>query len=440
MGTLLDEKDADKGQKMTEKTEAPETGSKGMYLTPEKPLDLSSVDSDLFSAILSGEVEFVRSRFRGNDRMSDAEAVLMIRTRRAEEEKSYAKHVAAEHYQQEQEDPAKKIGTAFFGGMTYDAFMRNMSRPDNGQTRQGIPEADMFGGYIMGARYFDAYGGAYDQHGYQFANGNYKTAAGDLFDMAKGIITLLDGREIKLAPEIAKNGREVMIMEKTLMDIAIDEFDQLQAKTANDLETPSLKGSLMNTGEDAKPSANALDVGAPTGAAMATTSGIAAAALHVAAPAAVAAVAGTSTSAIDMNAAFANDEAFRAAASYEEGGGLSRMNKGRPGSEVGMRMAAVFVFENAAAGHTGDELCHVHKHQEHRVRQAVRDSYKGRKVMEKLNDHNHMNNSSTALSGARADFYAGTADSVKAIIGNVMSDNKVGSIPLYHSNKPNFSL
>ncbi len=442
MGTLLDEKDGDKGQNMTEKTETQAPAAKGIFISPDKPLDLGSVDSDLFSAILSGEVEFVRSRFRGNDRMSDAEAILMIRTRRAEEEKVYAKHVAAEHYQQEQEDPSKKIGTAFFGGMTYDAFMRNQSRPDNGQNRQGIPEADLFGGYIMAGRYFDAYGGAYDQHGYQYANGNYKTAAGDLFDMAKGIITLLDGREIKLAPEIAKNGREVMIAEKNVMDIVIDEFDKLQARIAAEVATPSLDGKLLNTGDDGKPSANALEVGAPTAASAmaATTGGIAAAALHVAAPAATAAVAGTSTSAMDMNAAFANDEAFRAAASYEEGGGLSRMNKGRPGSAVGMYLAQALVIENSRAGHSGEDLCKVHDHQEHRLRQAVRDSYKGHKVMKKLHDHEHVTNSSTALSGARADFYAGTADSVKAIIGNVMGDNKAGSIPTYTAKKPNFTV
>lgn len=438
MGTLLDEKDADKGQNMTEKPEPQAPASKGIFISADKPLDLGSVDSDLFSAILSGEVEFVRSRFRGNDRMSDAEAILMIRTRRAEEEKVHAKHVAAEHYKEEQEDPSKKIGAAFFGGMTYDAFMRNQSRPDDGKVRQGVPEADLFGGYYMSGRYFDAYGGAYDQHGYQYANGNYKTAVGDFFDMAKGVITLLDGREIKLAPAIAKNGREVLIMEKNLMDIAQDEFDLIQAQVAEKLATPSLAGKLLNTGDDAKPSANALEVGAPV--ATAANSGIAAAAMNVAAPAAAAAVAGLSSNAIDMNEAFANDEAFRAAASYEEGGGLSRMKKGRPGSEVGIRMAAVFVFENLQNGHSGDELCHVHKHQEHRVRQAVRDSVKGRQVMEKLHDHNHVNNASTALSGARADFYAGTTEGVKAIIGNVMGENKVGSIATYTAKKPNFTV
>ncbi|MDI1226096.1 MAG: hypothetical protein PSY14_00225 [bacterium] len=424
---------------MTDKTETQAAASKGIFISPDKPLDLGSVDSDLFSAILSGEVEFVRSRFRGNDRMSDAEAILMIRTRRAEEEKVYAKHVAAEHYQQEQEDPSKKVGAAFFGGMTYDAYMRNQSRPADGNTRQGIPEADLFGGYYMSGRYFDAYGGAYDQHGYQFANGNYKTAAGDLFDMAKGVITLLDGREIKLAPEVAKDGRAVLIMEKSVMDIAIDEFDQIQAKIAAGLSTTSLEGKLLNTGDDAKPSANALEVGAPT--ATATSGGIAAAAMHVAAPAAAAAVAGI-PSTTDMNAAFANDEAFRAAASYEEGGGLSRMKKDRPASEVGLRMAAKFIFENKVNGHTGDEMCHLHKHQEHRVRQAVRDSVKShsKNMVEKLNVHDQITQASTALSSARAGFYNGTEDSVKAIIGNVMGDNKAGSIPFNLGKKPEFKL
>lgn len=443
MGTLLDEKDADKGQKMTEKTEAPETGSKGIYLTAEKPLDLGSVDSDLFSAILAGEVEFVRSRFRGNDRMSDAEAILMIRTRRAEEEKAYTKEYAAAQFEQAQEDPSKKIGAAFFGGMTYDAYMRNMSRPEKGENRAGVPEADLFGGYFMPNGYRDAYGGTYDSYGYTFANGNYKTIAGDLFDMAKGTITLASGGAvIPLMAGLEKEGASVLKMGVQVADAFDDVFAQIEKEMAGD--TPSLAGSLLNKaadiggGDAIKPSANALEVGAPVAgaAAMATTAGISAMAMETAAPVAAAAVAHA------MGNAFEMDEASRAAASFEEGGALSRMGRKRSLKPHEVQLAQKFVFQNLKDGVPHDEACKLKHHQHKELEKIVRDEVKKHSgnVMEHLTAPEKAMMVSTALTTAKQSIYSGTAESIESIVGKIVGAPEAGAVSLNLGKKPAFKL
>lgn len=442
MGTRLDEKDADKGQNMTEKTEAPETGSKGIYLTANKPLDLGSVDSDLFSAILAGEVEFVRSRFRGNDRMSDAEAILMIRTRRAEEEKVYAKEFAAAQFEQAQEDPSKKIGAAFFGGMTYDAYMRNMSRPDKGENRVGVKEADLFGGYFMPNGYRDAFGGTYDSYGYTFANGNYKTIAGDLFDMAKGTITLASGGTvIPLMAGLEKEGASVLKMGVQVADAFDNVFAQIEKEMT---DTPSLAGSLLSkaadiSGGDAiKPSASAMDVGAPVAgaAAMATTAGISAMAMETAAPVAAAAVAHA------MGNAFEMDEASRAAASFEEGGALSRMGRKRGLKAAEVQLAQKFVFQNLKDGVPHDEACKLRTHQHKELEKMVRDEVKKHSgnVMEHLTAPEKAMMVSTALTTAKQAIYGGTAESVESIIGKIVGAPEAGAVSLNLGKKPGLKL
>lgn len=445
MGTLLDEKDGDKGQNMTEKPEPQAPAAKGIFISPNKPLDLGSVDSDLFSAILSGEVEFVRSRFRGNDRMSDAEAILMIRTRRAEEEKVYAKHVAAEHYKEEQQDPSKKIGAAFFGGMTYDAYMRNQSRPDNGQNRQGVPEADLFGGYIMPNGYRDAFGGTYDQYGYTYANGNYKTVAGDFFDMAKGTITLASGGAvIPLMAGLEKEGASVLQMGVQVADA----FDNIIAKIENgEIEIPTVAGNILKNAADIpadgdiKPSANALEVGAPvaTGgaAAMSTASGISAMAAETAAPVAASAVAST------MESAFEMDEASRAAASFEEGGALTRMGRKRGLKPHEAMLAQKFVFQNMKDGVPHSEACklkhHQHKELERMVIEEAKKNLAGQ-VMENMTAPEKALLVSSAISATKQAIYSGTAESIESIVGKIVSGPQTASTALNLGKKPSFTL
>jgi hypothetical protein len=439
MGTFLDEKDGNKGQNMTEKTDTQEPASKGVYLTPEKPLDLGSVDSDLFSAILSGEVEFVRSRFRGNDRMSDAEAILMIRTRRAEEEKVHAKQVAASQFEHAQEDPSKKVGAAFFGGMTYDSYMRNMSRPDDGKTRQGVQEADLFGGFIMAnGNYRDAFGGTYDQYGYEYANGNYKSASGDLFDMAKGIITLADGVSVvPLMAGLEKDGASVLKMTEQVKAEIAQTMDNLFSEGSELGERVSLAGKLVNTagtpsGDDIKPSASALEAGAPvTGAAVmaasATPTGMAAIAESSAQKVAVSAVAAA------MGDEFAKDEAFRAAASFDEGAAVCRLKHNGKSHVDHVHIAQMYVWRNKQAGMDHENMGQMTHEQRKELRDLVKGHAQG--VVESiLNDKTNMMNVSTALQTARDSFLDN--DDVKKMIGKIVGTPEAGSVTLNLGKKP----
>lgn len=440
MGTFLDEKDADKGQNMTEKTETPEPASKGIYISAEKPLDLGSVDSDLFSAILSGEVEFVRSRFRGNDRMSDAEAILMIRTRRAEEEKVHAKHVAASQFEQAQEDPSKKVGAAFFGGMTYDAFMRNQSRPDNGQTRQGVQDADLFGGFIMAnGNYRDAFGGTYDQYGYEYANGNYKSASGDFFDMAKGVITLADGVSvIPLMAGLEKDGASVLQMTEQVKAEIAQTMDNLFSEGSDLGERVSLAGKLINnaadTAGDTKPQASALETGAPVAgaaamamAASSTPTGMAAIAESSAQKVAVNAVAAA------MGDEFAKDEAFRAAASFDEGAAVCRLKHNGKSHMDHVHIAQMYVWRNKQAGMDHDNMGKMTHEQRKELHDLVKGHAQG--VVESiLNDKTNTLNVSTALQTARDSFLDN--DEVKKMIGKIVGAPEAGSTTLNLGKKP----
>ncbi len=443
MGTFLDEKDANKGQNMTEKTETQEPASKGIFISADKPLDLGSVDSDLFSAILSGDVEFVRSRFRGNDRMSDAEAILMIRTRRAEEEKVHAKQVATSQFETAQEDPSKKVGAAFFGGMTYDAFMRNQSRPDNGETRQGVQEADLFGGYIMGGTYRDAFGGTYDQYGYEYANGNYKSASGDLFDMAKGIITLADGVSvIPLMAGLEKDGASVLKMTEQVKELINDEINKAFSAQEDVVDRVSLAGSLVSKSDDPsgiKPSANALEVGAPVisggvavigggvAAASATTTGISAMAEASAQRVAADSVASA------MGNAFEKDEAFRAAASFNEGAAVCRLKHNGTSKAEHVHIAQMYVWRNKQAGMDHENMGKM----THEQRKELRDLVKGHTngVVESiLNNNAGTMNVSTAIQTSRDTFLDN--DDVKKMIGKIVGTQEAGSTTLNLGKKP----
>lgn len=440
MGTLLDEKDGDKGQNMTEKTETQAPASKGIFISANKPLDLGSVDSDLFSAILSGEVEFVRSRFRGNDRMSDAEAILMIRTRRAEEEKVHAKHVAASQFEQAQEDPSKKIGAAFFGGMTYDAFMRNQSRPDDGKTRQGVQEADLFGGFIMAnGNYRDAFGGTYDQYGYEYANGNYKSASGDFFDMAKGVITLADGVSvIPLMAGLEKDGASVLKMTEQVKAEIAQTMDNLFSEGSELGERVSLAGKLISNAaepasDDIKPSANALEVGAPTAS-------TAAAAMAASTPTGMAGIAeasaqkiAQSASAAAMGDAFAQDEAFRAAASFDEGAAVCRLKHNGKTHEEHVKIAQMYVWRNKQAGMDHEHMGQMTHEQRKELRELVKGHAQG--VVESiLNDKTNTLNVSTALQTARDSFLDN--DDLKKMIGKIVGAPEAGSTTLNLGKKP----
>lgn len=439
MGTLLDEKDGDKGQNMTEKTETQAPASKGIFISADKPLDLGSVDSDLFSAILSGEVEFVRSRFRGNDRMSDAEAILMIRTRRAEEEKVHAKHVAASQFEQAQEDPSKKIGAAFFGGMTYDAFMRNQSRPDDGKTRQGVQEADLFGGFIMAnGNYRDAFGGTYDQYGYEYANGNYKSASGDFFDMAKGVITLADGVSvIPLMAGLEKDGASVLQMTEQVKAEIAQTMDNLFSEGSELGERVSLAGKLISNAaepasDDIKPSANALEVGAPTGtaaAAMAASTPVGMAGIAEASAQKIA----QSASAAAMGDAFAQDEAFRAAASFDEGAAVCRLKHNGKTHEEHVKIAQMYVWRNKQAGMDHEHMGQMTHEQRKELRELVKGHAQG--VVESiLNDKTNTLNVTTALQTARDSFLDN--DDLKKMIGKIVGAPEAGSTTLNLGKKP----
>ncbi|HYD17013.1 MAG TPA: hypothetical protein VEF76_00875 [Patescibacteria group bacterium] len=429
--------------------------ARGIYLTPEKPLSLESVDSDLFSAILSGEVEFVRSRFRGSDRTSDAEAVLMIRARRAEEEKAYSKHIAAEAYAQSQEDPAKsKAGYSFFGGMSYAAYMQNMSRPESG-TPEGDRDRDLFGGFLLGGQYVDAYGGKYDAYGYQYSNGNYKTVAGDLFDMAKGTITLASsGAVIALAPALATEGANVLRISSAIAD----EIERAFADQEKAAKPASLAGKIIGAAADAiNPVANALEVGAPTAPYTSTPTDLVAGAASAIAPVAGAnaemamatasnvaafAVASTGVSK-SIGDAFAADESFRAAASFEEGGALNRMEKHAPLKEHHIHLGERYLWRHMNAGMTGAkaaELTHEEKKELHAAVKAHVAQHTGGVVTSLLQNPLMAVNATTAIRQAKEAFDRGDADFLRGIAGKAVGAPEAGSCALNLGKKPAFKI
>ena len=155
----------------------------------KKSPGLEGIDTDLYNAMMAGDEQYVRSRLGGDRKLSEAEALILIKTREEEEIHAYEAQ-QAQMLQQKPED-APTEATDHRSGIEYDK--------DPSATTGYTSGMDPYGGRTSyddngNWEYHDRFGGTYDAFGYTDKDGNLKTVTGTTVD-TQGNITLSNGKK-----------------------------------------------------------------------------------------------------------------------------------------------------------------------------------------------------------------------------------------------------
>ena len=154
----------------------------------KKSPGLEGIDTDLYNAMMAGDEQYVRSRLGGDRKLSEAEALILIKTREEEEIHAYEAQ-QAQMLQQKQDEPTE--ATDLRPRIEYDR--------DPSATTQYTSNMDAYGGRMSyddngNWEYRDRFGGSYDAFGYTDKDGNLKTVTGTTVD-TQGNITLSNGKK-----------------------------------------------------------------------------------------------------------------------------------------------------------------------------------------------------------------------------------------------------
>ena len=165
----------------------------------KKPqVTLATMDADLTAAVQSGDEAHVRARLGGDRKLSEAEALILIKTREEEERIAYQlSHVqdvqtADVHRNEENE--------SLFGWRHANNDWEGQARTTSAFQSGGAREAVQRDGFI-----YDADGGRTDAtYGFhQDRYGTITTRAGDVFDARSNTYTLANGQKGELlTPEL----------------------------------------------------------------------------------------------------------------------------------------------------------------------------------------------------------------------------------------------
>ncbi len=164
-------------------------------------ISIEKLDDGLFAAVLAGDENYVRARLGGADKpLTEAEELLLIRTRRHEDEIAYA-HVLEQEKAQKAEEKEER----------HELMLAEL---EAGVALAALEEGtDVYGGWLdrKQAVYRDRFGGEYDAKGYLFANGSYKTAGGDIYDAAAHTVRFaVGGPDIALSGDLLGMGADVL--------------------------------------------------------------------------------------------------------------------------------------------------------------------------------------------------------------------------------------
>lgn len=156
------------------------------------PITFEKLDDDLYAAIQAGDEVHVRARLGSSDKpLTEAEAIILIRTREKEEERAYERMLEAMDADDGDDDNDDLVTGMFFNEPTHHA------------SHAALLGVDAYGGRYdrKKARYHDRFGGTYDITGYRAPDGSYTTAAGDHFVASAGAVRLAIGGPDALVPE-----------------------------------------------------------------------------------------------------------------------------------------------------------------------------------------------------------------------------------------------
>lgn len=172
---------------------------------------LDSVDSELFSAMMTGNEQLIRSRFAANPdhRLSEAEMAILVQTRHMEEVNTYKALEEAEdkkHLLHEEEKAESEF-------IILSRFMERADQEESGEPKKDPYAVDDYGGHLdKDGNYYDRFGGHYDTTGYEFKDGSYTSITGDHFDAKTCKITDIHGCTRELPPGLdnAEDAKKVM--------------------------------------------------------------------------------------------------------------------------------------------------------------------------------------------------------------------------------------
>lgn len=191
------------------------------------PITFEKLDDALFAAVLAGDEVAVRARLGGSDKpLTEAEEIILVRTRQIEEEMAYGRMLAAEADDNDDDgdDDAPAAGMSF-------ANSHHRHDLHFGQL-EGL---DIYGGRFdrKRARYHDRFGGAYDIYGRASADGSYTTYAGDRYDAGTHTIRFAAGGETALPEHLRGHGEDVLRLAARIAKMrAADRAERLAAEEA----------------------------------------------------------------------------------------------------------------------------------------------------------------------------------------------------------------
>jgi hypothetical protein len=187
--------------KMAQATDDTEDTLLSQKLKNMKEVNLDGLDASIFAAMMSGNEQYVRARLGAGDRkMSEAEALILLKTRQEAEEVINAEIIRQQEVLAAQEADEKEKEEEEFEAKNIRAWDSNFVL-GTGQPEYACEP------HFEGGCYYDADGGRYDPYGYRFKDGSYKDVDGNFYDKKKGTITAADtGKEIEVPKELRDEG------------------------------------------------------------------------------------------------------------------------------------------------------------------------------------------------------------------------------------------
>ena len=190
------------------------------------PITFEKLDDALFAAVMAGDEVQVRARLGGSDKpLTEAEEIILVRTRQIEEEMAYERMLAAADADNDGEEDDAPQGLSFSEGGHHHA--------GHFALLEGL---DAYGGRFdrKRSRYRDRFGGTYDIYGRTAPDGSYTTYAGDRYDAETHTVRFAVGGEHVLAEHLRGHGDDVLRLAARIAKIRAEARAEMLAGETSD--------------------------------------------------------------------------------------------------------------------------------------------------------------------------------------------------------------
>lgn len=200
-----------------------------IIVQPKKPLSLETAGSELYAAIMNGEIHNVRRQLAHGDKMTEAEATMMIRARNKAREKGAKRGYMARECETTQRKK-KKSGEVFYKYLADKTTAARMGRGLRG-----------LGPAPNGVIVTDSFGGRYTAGGYELPDGSFLSTSGEFFNALNKTLTLSDGKAYKIAEDLPVSMASVVRLAQQVRTIRnstpVAELEFVNTPAAAEVET-----------------------------------------------------------------------------------------------------------------------------------------------------------------------------------------------------------